>query len=107
MKKNIIINLVIMGLFTLLSNCSTGPVNGALYTNVTFPGEINTSNSVQSLKKGEGCVHTILHLVTFGKASAGKIALENKISRIATIDHSTISVIGALYKNYCTIVSGE
>ncbi|RHX84434.1 TRL domain-containing protein [Leptospira stimsonii] len=107
MKKNIILTFVTLGISLFLSNCATGPVGGLLFTNTTFPGEINTSNSVPVVKKAEGCAHTVLYYVSWGKASAGRIAFENKISRIATIDHSTISVLGALYKNYCTIVSGE
>jgi hypothetical protein len=42
----------------------------------------------------------------WGDAGAGSIAMKNNIKKIATIDHSTLSVMG-LYLNYCTIIRGE
>ncbi|KPZ76917.1 MULTISPECIES: TRL-like family protein [Leptospira] len=107
MKKIIILTLVALGFSVFLSNCATGPQQGMLVTSTTFPGEINRSNEVPTAKKAEGCAHNVLYLVTWGDASAGQIALDNKISRIATVDHSTFSVLGLVYSSYCTIVSGE
>ncbi|RHX77745.1 TRL-like family protein [Leptospira yasudae] len=104
--KKIILLLITVSFAALLSNCSVGPLHGSWFTNVNFPGEINTSNNVASVKKAEGCAQTILHLVSWGEAGAGQIALDNKISKIASIDHSAFNVLG-IYKSYCTIVSGE
>ncbi|EMM96059.1 TRL-like family protein [Leptospira interrogans serovar Zanoni str. LT2156] len=107
MKKIIILTLVALSFSVFLSNCATGPQQGFIVTNITFPGEINPSNNIPTAKKAEGCAHNVLYLVTWGNAAAGQIALENKISRIATVDHSALSVLGLVYSNYCTIVSGE
>ncbi|WP_078125118.1 TRL-like family protein [Leptospira alexanderi] len=107
MKKIIILTLIALSFSVFLSNCATGPQQGLVVTNITFPGEINPSNNISTVKKAEGCAHNILYLVTWGNAAAGQIALDNKISRIANIDHSTFSVLGHVYSNYCTIVSGE
>ncbi|EMN49220.1 TRL-like family protein [Leptospira interrogans str. L1207] len=107
MKKIIILTLVALGFSVFLSNCATGPVQGFIVMVNTFPGEINSSNDVPTIKKAEGCAHNVLYLFTWGTAAAGQIALDNKISRISTIDHSTVSVLGLVYSNYCTIVSGE
>lgn len=106
-EKIIILTLVALSFSVFLSNCATGPQQGILVTTTTFPGEINPSNNVPIAKKAESCAHNVLYLVTWGNASVGQIALENKISRIATVDHSTFSVLGLVYSNYCTIVSGE
>ena len=104
MKKIILFSLFILSLI----NCATGPTHGFLFTSTTFPGEINPANDVIVNKTAEGCQHSILYLIAFGDASAGGVAHQNKILRIATIDHSTTSVLaGLLYQNYCTIVSGE
>ncbi|WP_061235716.1 TRL-like family protein [Leptospira weilii] len=107
MKKIIILTLIALNFSVFLSNCATGPQQGILVTATTFPGEINRSNNVPTVKKAEGCAHSALGWVTWGDAAAGQIALDNKISRIATIDHSTFSILVAVYRNYCTIVSGE
>ncbi|EMJ91657.1 TRL-like family protein [Leptospira alstonii] len=107
MKKIIILTLFALGFSVFLSNCAIGPQQGLLVTNTTFPGEINRSNNIPTSKKAEGCTHSVLGWVTWGDAAAGQIALDHKISRIANIDHSTFSVLGYVYRNYCTIVSGE
>jgi TRL-like protein family len=90
-----------------LLNCATGPTHGALFTYNTFPGNFNPSNEVKVTKTASGCQHSVLFLFAFGSASAGQVASENGIQRIATIDHSTLSVLSLVYRNYCTIVSGE
>lgn len=93
-------------------NCATGPTHGILYTNTKFPGEFNPANDVRVTKTAEGCNHQILTLFTIGDSGAGTIAKENGIERIATIDHSTITVLDffglvSVYRSYCTIVSGD
>ncbi len=106
MTKLIKISILSIILFTL-SQCATGPVNGILFTSTKFGGEFNPANDVKVTKSGEGCTHSILSIIGFGNSGAGYVAKENKISRIATVDHSTFSILIALYQNYCTIVSGE
>jgi TRL-like protein family len=85
---------------------TNGPTHGLIFTQNKFPGEFNQNNDVIPSKRAEGCIHYFLFLAMWGDAGAGSIALQNKIKKIATIDHSTISVIG-LYGNYCTIVRGD
>lgn len=108
MKTSIII------LILIFSNClagpllqkTNGPVHGLFFTQNKFPGEINPANDVPSTKRAEGCLHYIFFFIMWGDASAGSIALQNKIKRISSIDHSTLSAFG-IYGNYCTIVRGE
>lgn len=91
----------------LFSGCAIGPVHGFLFTTTKFAGEINPSNDVTVQKTGESCQHQILTLVAFGDASAGNAAQSSGIKKIATVDHSTLSVLTILYRQYCTIVAGE
>ncbi|TGJ99788.1 TRL-like family protein [Leptospira semungkisensis] len=95
---------IILGSFM---NCANGPVGGFIYTGTEFPGEFNTLNNVASTKKAEGCTKSVLGLFTWGDSGVGQIALANKITKIATIDHSTMSVLTLVYRDYCTIVTGE
>jgi hypothetical protein len=106
MNKLIKISILSMILFTM-SQCATGPVHGFLFTSTKFAGEFNQANDVKVTKSGEGCTHSILGILGFGNSGAGNVAMKNQISRIATVDHSTFSVLTLLYQNYCTIVSGE
>ncbi len=105
MKKTLILlfSTFIIGFYS----CATGPTHGFIFTNNDFPGEFNPNNDVKAVKSAEGCQHAILGLVTLGDAGAGQVAKDNKIERIATIDHSTISFLTGIYRSYCTKVTGE
>ena len=103
MKKIILIAFLILGFYS----CATGPTHGLLFTNNDFPGEFNPNNDVKATKSAEDCQRSFLGLITFGNAGAGIIAKENKIERIATIDHSTVSILTGIYRSYCTKVAGE
>lgn len=103
LPKVIIFLSILFGAF----NCAIGPTHGFIFTNNTFAGEFNTTNDVKSLKEGSGCERQFLTLAAFGDAEAGSIAKANNITRISTIDHSTMSVLSILYSDYCTIVRGE
>lgn len=95
-------------LIFLNMNCAIGPNQGALISIVKFPGNYNLENDVKPSKTAKGCEHSILGLFGFGDSGAGSIAKTNNIQRIAIVDHSTMNIfLGLLYKNYCTIVSGE
>lgn len=98
--------IVILGFAMFLGNCAIGPVYGLVYTQSKFAGEFNPNNDVKVNKTAEGCSNSIFGIANWGKAGAGYIAYTNSIERIATIDHSTLNVLG-IYRNYCTIVSGE
>lgn len=92
--------------------CAVGPTHGIIVTHTTFPGEFNVMNNVQPEKTATGCIHTILFgIASWGDAGAGSTAYKNGIKKIAYIDHSTLSLFSYsayhLYRNYCTIVTGE
>lgn len=87
--------------------CAVGPVHGFLFTSNKFAGVANQNTAITSAKKAEGCQHMVLGLVAFGDAGAGSIANQNGIKKIATVDHSALSVLTLVYSRYCTLVSGE
>ncbi len=90
-----------------LGQCGVGPVGALLFTNNKFAGQVNPNNDVGTTRVGEGCMHQVLGLASWGNAGAGNIAQSNGISRIATIDHSALNVLMFVYSQYCTIVTGE
>ncbi|TGK08760.1 TRL-like family protein [Leptospira fletcheri] len=107
MGKKSFLYILLLGSFVQLFDCAPiGPSGGFLFSDYKFPGEINSSNNIPTTKKAEGCQYNVLSVVTWGSASAGRIAMENRITRIATIDHSTMSIL-YLYQDYCTIITGE
>lgn len=90
-----------------LTNCAIGPTHGYILTSTKFAGTFNPENNVKATKEGTGCQFTVLYLFSFGDAGAGSVAKQNGISKIATIDHSTLSFLTGVYRSYCTIVYGE
>ncbi|TGL44612.1 TRL-like family protein [Leptospira perdikensis] len=91
----------------LFANCAIGPTHGFIFSSTKFAGTFNAENNVKATKEGKGCQFTVLYLFSAGDAGAGSVANKNGISKIATIDHSSLSVFTGLFRNYCTIVSGE
>ena len=87
--------------------CAVGPVNGLIYSDTRFAGEFNSANDVKYEKEGKSCLHNFFGLITLGSASAGRVAQNSGIKRIALIDHSTLNVFQILYGRYCTHVYGE
>ncbi|PJZ69056.1 TRL-like family protein [Leptospira perolatii] len=88
-------------------NCATGPVSGILFTNTVFPGTTNTDASIGREKKASGCIRNILGLFSYGQSGAGAIAFKEGITRISYIDHSATQVLLFVYRDYCTIVTGD
>ncbi|MCB1143984.1 MAG: TRL-like family protein [Leptospiraceae bacterium] len=99
------ITLILLLLF--VNACAIGPNSGLLYTGIKYPGEINPSNNVSSTKSAKGCNTSILALIAWGNSGAGSIAKENNITKIATIDYETTTVLTFIYRDHCTIISGE
>ncbi|MEQ8353277.1 MAG: TRL-like family protein [Leptospiraceae bacterium] len=107
-KRNQILYISLLAFLLLAASaCVTGPSSGFLFSKTTFAGEINPSNEVSADVSAEGCQHQVLGLIALGEAGAGQIARDNDIRRIATVDHSSLNILTVLYRNYCTIVTGE
>ena len=104
---NLLLKISIAFLLFLQIQCAVGPVNGLIYSETRFAGEFNSANDVKYVKEGKSCLHNILGMITLGSASAGRVAQNSGIKRIALIDHSTLNVFQILYGRYCTHVYGE
>lgn len=104
MKTSIYFILVLSLLF---GNCMIGPVDGVIFTKTEFAGEFNLNNDVKATKTGTGCQKSFVGLVSLGDSGAGSVAKQNGIKKIATIDHTTMTILIGLYREYCTVVYGE
>jgi TRL-like protein family len=96
--------LLLLTLF--LYNCASGPVGGLLFTSYDYAGEVNPDSSIPILAEAKGCQFSLLGLFSVGDSSAGQIASNVGIRRIATIDHSTVSVLHIAFVRNCTIITG-
>ena len=91
----------------LLCSCAIGPVNGLVFSDTSFPGDVNPRGDVEPIKTGKSCQSMYLGLLAIGDAGAGEAARQAGIKRIATIDHENFSLLTLVYNRYCTTVTGE
>jgi len=83
---------------------STGPAGGALFHDIKY-GVTATPNAA-ALKKGQACQNSILGLFSFGDASIDTAKKASGITKVASVDASSWSLL-FLYNEYCTIIKGE
>ncbi|MCG3175022.1 MAG: hypothetical protein GMKNLPBB_03356 [Myxococcota bacterium] len=83
---------------------SRGVTNAGIF-NSTSANERVTENAIGS-KTGEGCAMSILGIVTLGDASVREAAKKGGISKVGTVDHNHMNILG-VYANYCVVVSGD
>ncbi|HEX8818902.1 MAG TPA: TRL domain-containing protein [Archangium sp.] len=77
----------------------------SLYTNTTGNQFVNEQTKLGS-KSGEGCVTSILGLVTTGDAGVSETARKANINRVTHIDYRFENILG-LYAKYCAVVYGD
>ncbi|MCY1080530.1 TRL-like family protein [Archangium lansingense] len=95
---------------TGLSGCAGIAFPGAigfssLYANTNGNNFINEQTKLGS-KSSEGCVTSILGLITTGDAGVHETARKANISRVSHIDYRFENILG-IYAKYCAIVYGE
>lgn len=98
--------LLLLALFFFQLHCASGPVGGLLFTYNEYAGEVNPDNSIPSIAEAKGCQISLLGLFSVGDSSAGQIAFNSGIRRIATIDHSVFSILHIAFVRNCTIITG-
>lgn len=91
----------------LLAGCAmvASPVgNAAFYTRVHGPLEIGVETAAS--KQGRACAKNFVGVVALGDASIAAAKRAGGITRVATVDHDSMNVVG-VYSRFCTIVAGE
>lgn len=98
--------LLLLTLTLCYFHCASGPVGGLLFTNNDYAGEVNPDSSIPIIAEAKGCQFSIMGIFSVGDSSAGQIASNSGIRRIATIDHSIFSVLHIAFVRNCTIITG-
>ncbi len=83
------------------------PVMGttSLYASTAAREFINEQTRLGN-KSAEGCVTSILGIVTTGDATASDAARKANITRITHVDHKFENILG-IYAKYCVTVFGD
>lgn len=85
-----------------------GCLYGGVKGNVSCQVEDGCSGDFVGSKTGEACSSIILFgLVATGDMSIQTAAKQGRIKKIGTVDYSQMNVLGTLYLQKCTIVTGE
>ena len=84
---------------------------GVIYHDVQAPPEgvsltpVNGSRTI--IKTGKACAHGILGLVAWGDASQQAAARSGGITKVYAADETRMGILTIVYREYCTVVSGE
>ncbi|QRK08325.1 TRL-like family protein [Archangium violaceum] len=108
LQKLSVIAVLSMGLSGCAGAAFIGrPVIGTttLYAATSATEFINEQTRLGT-KSGEGCVTSILGIVTTGDATATEAARKAGINRVTHIDHKFENILG-LYAKYCVMVYGD
>ena len=101
--------LLLAGAVSLLAfGCA--PV-GLIYHDVQAPPEgvpLTPANGTRTIiKTGRACAHGVLGLVAWGDASQQTAAQNGGITKVYAADETRTGVLAIVYREYCTVVSGE
>jgi len=99
--------MLALGLASQLLGCATGSSRngmGFFYTEVT-DSIVATTNS-NTPKMGTSCATNILSLVSTGDMSIETGKKNGGITKVASVDYTTHSVLG-FYEKTCVVVRGE
>lgn len=84
---------------------------GVIYHDVKAPPESNSLTSIDGArnvtKTGKACAQGVLGLVAWGDASQEAAARNGGIKKIHSADETRVGVLTFIYRQYCTVVSGE
>ncbi len=84
---------------------------GVIYHDVQAPPEGVPLTPVDGtrtmIKTGKACAHGVLGLVAWGDASQQAAAQNGGITTVHAADETRKGVLGIVYREYCTVVSGE
>jgi hypothetical protein len=100
-----VLGLTMFGLVGCM--CPITPMPGLLVTAASYPHIQACTDGTLGQKTGESSAFTVLGIVCVGDASVERAARSSGITKIKTIDHRYLGILGFLFSQYTTIVTGE
>ncbi len=103
-------------LSTLLPGCAAigagaAPPTGIFYTGAKGVGPATQAQVTDGVrpgpKQGQTCATGVLGLAAWGDMSIDTAKKTGGITRVDTVDYSTMSILGVIYVKNCTIITGE
>jgi hypothetical protein len=88
----------------MLTGCSHY-VPGGLFTMHSVPQSVGTGTG--GAKEGEACAMTILGLIGIGDASITAAKSNGGIKTVSHVDSKNMGILGYVFANTCTRVTGD
>lgn len=79
---------------------------GAIYHGNTVPGQLGYNYNKANLT-GKACSYSILWLVSFGDSTIKSAKEDGRITRVRSVDHEVLGILGFVFHRHCTIVTGS
>lgn len=79
---------------------------GAIYHSNTVPGQLGYNYQNADLN-GKACSYSILWLVSFGDSTLKTAKQKGQITRIKSVEHEVMAILGFVFHRHCTIVTGS
>ena len=95
---------VLAVLLFVVSCASTGPQGGLIFHDIKYGKYANENAEVS--KRGEACMSSVLGLFSFGDASIDAAKKDSGISKVSSVDASSLSIL-YFYNKYCTVIRGN
>ncbi|MEM6291757.1 MAG: TRL-like family protein [Myxococcota bacterium] len=90
---------------------SASPPSGALYTGVKGVGPGTQAQVTDGVrpgpKQGQTCASGVLGLAAWGDMSLDTAKKTGGITRVDTVDYSSMRILGGVYVKNCTVITGE
>jgi hypothetical protein len=103
MKKNVFMAMVVLAVCLLAAGCASYPASAFF-----GPGNFYSDTATVGEKRGEAKSRVFLGLFgTEAYPAVERVARENGIAKIATVEHYAKLGILAIWVDYTTIVTGE
>ncbi len=64
-------------------------------------------NKIKSIKKGKSCARAFLFFFNYGDSSVNAAKENAMILEVATVEASNSDLFGGVYKEVCTVVTGQ
>jgi hypothetical protein len=113
---NKLASLTLCSLALSLSACAPATVGSGVPYGFFYTGAKGVGPSTRALvsdgvrpgpKQGKSCASGVLGMAAWGDMSLDSAKKSSGITRVDTVDFSTMSILGMVYIKNCTIITGE
>ncbi len=101
-----VLNLLVVSVCVLgLAGCVYAPINGVIWNDVKWGDTATSAPSGSNI--GSACAEQWFWVVGIGDASVEAAKANGNVSTVSSVDHTTTSLLGGIWGQWCTVVRGS